>query len=256
MNEDIIRQQKHFDSISELYFNARQNENCLAIKKLLWAFFFKDKNFLINKKNVLEPMCGFSDGKEILEKYLLLQDFEYTGFDYSAKIIEYAKQKNPHFNIEVKNILDFDEKEKYDIVIIIGGLHHVYNYTQEVIDKIYKSLTINGYFINFEPTNNNPILEWIRKKIYKSNDLFDEETESDYKLAILNQYYQKSGFTLSDQIYPGLLSYILYYNPDAFPMLNIGGTFWVKLLFNIDKLFFRNFIGKTFSFATLSLLKK
>jgi SAM-dependent methyltransferase len=256
MNEDVKRQQEHFNSISEEYFKARQNLNCLAINELLWSYFFKDKKYLTNSQIVLEPMCGFSDGKEILEKYLCLVNFEYEGFDYSEKIIEYAKMKNPNLKIEVKNILDFDVEEKYHLVIIIGGLHHVYNYTEEVIYKIYKCLKKGGYFINFEPTNNNLFLELIREKVYKSNSIFDEETEGDYKLLDLNKFYKNAGFEIKDQIYPGLLSYILYYNPDAFPWLNIGGTKLVKLIFKMDKLFFRNFIGKKFSFATLSLLKK
>jgi hypothetical protein len=121
------------------------------------------------------------------------------------------------------------------------------------MDKIIQQ---QNHFINFEPTNNFYLMEWIRKKIYKSNNLFDDETESDYKLSVLNNYYTNSGFKVIDQIYHGLLSYILYYNPDAFPILNIGSTFLVDILFKFDQMFFRNIIGKKFSFATLSILKK
>lgn len=256
MQEDIIRQQDHFNNISEQYFHARQNANCLLIKKIIWEYFFQNKQYLLNKKKILEPMCGFSDGKEILERYLLLNDFDYYGFDYSEKIIGYAKQLNPNLKIEVKNILDFEDRDQYDLVIIIGGLHHVYNYTQLVVNKVYDSLKTGGYFINFEPTNDNSFLEWVRKKIYSSNDIFDDETESDYKLSLLNSYYCQAGFSIEDQIYPGLISYILYYNPDAFPFLNIGGSFFINLFFRFDKLFFRNKIGQKMSFATLSLLKK
>ena len=72
----------------------------------------------------------------------------------------------------------------------------------------------------------------------------------------LNALYLSGGFNIIDQFYPGLLSYILYYNPDAFSFLNIGNKLIVKALFTVDKYFFRNIIGRLFSFATLSILKK
>jgi hypothetical protein len=56
--------------------------------------------------------------------------------------------------------------------------------------------------------------------------------------------------------YPGLLSYIMYYNPDAFPALNIGGKSLVSLLYAFDKLFYKNPVGRALSFATLSVWSK
>ena len=59
-----------------------------------------------------------------------------------------------------------------------------------------------------------------------------------------------------DEVYPGLLAYILYYNPDAFPALNIGGKFLVKGLFALDRLFWSGWIGRKLTFATMTIWKR
>ena len=56
--------------------------------------------------------------------------------------------------------------------------------------------------------------------------------------------------------WPGLASYVLYYNPDAFPSLNLGGERAVRTAFALDRPFFRTPIGRFFSFATLSLWRR
>lgn len=251
----IKQQQKHFDSIADKYFNERQSETSLLLKDLMWGHFFSDKDYLKSKTMVLEPMCGFGEGKKVIEKHLK-SNIIYEGFDYSANIIAIAKKQDPDLNVYELNILDLNVKDKFDFVIVIGGLHHIYRDVDEILERIYNSLKIDGYFMCYEPTNNNFITRKIRRKIYKSNPLFDFETEQDFNLISLNKSFRQAKYSIVDQVYAGLLSYILFYNPDAFPQLNKGGKRLVRFLFSIDKLFSRNFIGKKLSFATLTLLKK
>lgn len=254
--DKIEQQRAHFESISEHYFEQRQTDNHLLLKDLMWTHFFKDKQDLKKGEvKVLEPMCGYAEGKKILDRYLGTGG-EYTGFDYSDNLIEKVKAKEPELHVFVQDITKFNPAEKYDLIILIGGLHHVFQYTQDVIGIMNRSLNPGGYFINFEPTENNAFYRALRKRIYKKNDLFDEETEQGFSLKDLNGYFEKKGFTIADQLYPGLLSYMMYYNPDAFPALNIGGSKMVKFTFGLDKLFFRNWIGRKFSWATLTLWQK
>lgn len=252
----IEQQRKHFDSVADEYCLKRNTKNHLFLKKLLWQFFFKDKKGL--KKNglqVLEPMSGYCEGKDILQDNLGCY-IVYEGFDYSKAMVEKALQDDPLLNVYLMDITKFRPKKKYDLIILIGGLHHVPKYTQEVVSTLAEALTDEGFFISFEPTHNNCLFKKVRDLIYKKNELFDEQTEQAFELAELNKLFLSNNFEIVDQIYPGLLSYIFYYNPDAFPIFNLGGTFLVKTFFNIDKFFFRNFIGKKLSFATLTLFKK
>ena len=89
-----------------------------------------------------------------------------------------------------------------------------------------------------------------------SNDIFDTETEKDFRLDQLNKIYFNNGFHLLHQEYPGLLAYILYYNPDAFPFLNIGNKYLVRFFNFIDLIITKTGIGKKLSFATLSVMTK
>lgn len=254
--DTVEKQREHFESISIKYYQSRQEKNHLLLKDLMWAFFFKDKQYL--KKNalsVLEPMCGYAQGKELLGKYLQ-SDFEYEGFDYSSTLVDIVRQRDPAINIYSGDVTNFRPSRTFDLIILLGGLHHVYAHAESVVGNLGQALNDGGYFINLEPTHNNIVFLKIRERIYRKNSLFDADTERAFELDELNSVFRAKGFSLVDQIYPGLLSYVLYYNPDAFPKLNFGGVKMVKALFRLDSIFFRSYIGKKLSFATLSLWRK
>ena len=107
-----------------------------------------------------------------------------------------------------------------------------------------------------EPTHNNWFTRRIRQRIYKANDLFDADTEQGFEYTDLGLFFKNAGYVKVDEVYPGLLAYILYYNPDAFPGLNVGGKFLVKGLFAIDRLFWSGWIGRKLTFATMSIWKR
>ncbi len=252
----VENQRQHYEKVAQKYFTARQSKNHILYKNLLWEYFFQQNTFL--KKNgihIFEPMCGFAEGKQIIEQHLTT-DFHYEGFDYCSAIIEAVRMRNPSTEVFHLDATRYIPSKRYDLIILIGGLHHIPDHAKDFVSKVHNSLKDNGYFINFEPTENNQIYKIIRRTIYNKNGMFDAETESAFRLKTLNEIYRSSNFEIVDQLFTGLLSYVLYYNPEAFPCLNIGNEKTVKLLFNIDKLFFRNIIGEKFSFATLTLLKK
>jgi hypothetical protein len=118
------------------------------------------------------------------------------------------------------------------------------------------ALRRGGYFINLEPTNGNSIARMVRERIYERNSLFDEKTERAFDVDTLFSFFQNAGLSLSKVMYPGLLSYVLYYNPDAFPSLNLGGERCVRAAFAADRLFFRTALGRILSFATLTAWRK
>lgn len=200
-------------------------------------------------------MCGYAEGKNILEKHLSL-NIEYEGFDISDTHLDIIKKINPSIKAYKMNAINFKPVRKYDLVILIGGLHHIYKWARDFTNIIYDSLNDKGYFINSEPTHDNIIYKTIRSYTYKRCPILDCEGEKGFYLTELNNIYSSCGFKTIDQIYPGLFSYILYGNPQAFPFFNIGNEKIVKLLFNAEKKFFRNSIGRKCSFATLTLLKK
>ncbi|MBB5445178.1 MULTISPECIES: class I SAM-dependent methyltransferase [unclassified Paraburkholderia] len=257
MDNSVEQQRQHFNEISEKYFSARKDPNHLLLKELIWKnFLSRNKRIAPEIRRVLEPMCGMAEGYDILSKHLI-EHMEYHGFDYSEKMVEFAKEVRPTLFIEWDDVTSFKASDNpYDMIILIGGLHHVYSRAPEVIKNLAQSLRSGGYFINFEPTQNNWLTRFVRNRIYKSNDIFDEDTEQGFDYSDLDRYFREAGYTKVDQVYPGLSAYVLYYNPDAFPLLNIGGKAAVRFLFALDRLFWGNLIGRKLSFATMSLWKK
>ena len=227
------------------------------LKALIWENFLKRNELLVKEvKCVLEPMCGMAEGYEILSKNLI-SNLDYHGFDYSENMVEISRQRNPILNIEWNDVTTYQASgDLFDLIILIGGLHHVYSHTEEVLSNLKKSLRPGGYFLSFEPTHNNWLTRRVRKQIYKSNDLFDNDTEQGFEYRDLDGLFRNTGYTKVDEVYPGLSAYVLYYNPDAFPWLNVGGAFFVKMLFFFDKMLWSRWLGRKLSFATISLWRR
>ena len=253
----VDRQRRHFNNVSAKYAEARRHPNHLLLKDLMWSTFFDDKDFLaISCRRVLEPMCGVAEGHEIITRYVR-HDIDYRGFDYSQNMVQLAQDQHPHLKFECKDVTKFEANgQEYDLIVLIGGLHHVYAYSADVIRRLTEALRSGGYFLSFEPTHNSLLTRKAREGIYRRNSLFDAATEQGFELPELQAMFIENGYRKIDEVYAGLIAYTLYYNPDAFPSLNLGGRTTVHRIFALDKLFWRNIVGRKFSFATISLWQR
>lgn len=258
MTQSIEQQRKHFNSISDVYIESRKHPNHLLVKDLLWRHFFGDKWYLSSEcRRVLEPMCGLGEGYEILRKYALPEGFHYQGFDYSENMIATARERHPNLYFEWGDALEFSsDHADFDMVILIGGLHHVYQRARDVVSRLSLALRKGGYFLSFEPTHNSWLNRRVRERIYARNVLFDNETEQGFEFKELERIFGQQGYSKVDEVYAGLLAYILYYNPDAFPMLNRGSRWAVRGSFALDRMFWRNAVGRKLSFATVTLWRR
>jgi SAM-dependent methyltransferase len=253
---DVERQRAHFESVSQRYLTARTGANHLTLKALLWNdFLARNARWFERVERVLEPMCGYGEGKAILEAGLA-KPFEYVGFDYSRPLVEEASRRLPGSRIFVADVTRFEAQAQFDVVMLIGGLHHVHAHSEDVLRRLCRALKPSGCMISFEPTQNNAIARRVRERIYLRNPLFDAQTERGYDLAELNALYASAGLEIVDQAFPGLLAYVLYYNPDAFPVLNRGGTGSVRALYALERRFYRSAVARWASFATLTLLRR
>jgi SAM-dependent methyltransferase len=256
----IERQRRHFNRIADKYRRERRNDNYRLLQHLMWSRFFGrtglSERFAGRRIAMLEPMCGYCDGKQVVENYIA-PDVDYAGYDYSDTVISTVKDDRPDLNVWLADATRFaPDAGAYDIVFVGGGLHHIPNHAEQALGLMARGLKPGGYFINLEPTNGNPILRLVREKIYRDNDLFDEETERAFEVSDLTAMFERAGLVPVKVMYPGLLAYVFYYNPDAFPFLNIGGRGAVRTMFSLDGLFMNNAVGRFLSFATLSLWRK
>lgn len=251
------KQIEHFNRIASEYYNARQNPKFSLICSKIWEIVFKSHIFkdLNGPLNILDAMCGFANGYDILNDNLKTE-FRYSGFDYSEEMVRYASQKHPSLRLFVCDILNYSEYETYDIILLIGGLHHVYASAGQAVSNISKALKPGGLFINFEPTNNNFLWKWIRNRIYEKNVIFDADTEKAFTTSEMHTIAQKNNLIVIDELYPGLLAYVLWYNPEAFPSLNIGSLSFVSSFSSLESHIWRTRFARYFSFATLTVYKK
>lgn len=254
MDQDLEQQREHFNAIAQKYFSARRHPNHLTLKRLIWEHFFRRHPGLSREiGSVIEPMCGMAEGFEIL-KQRTQANFTYLGFDYSETMVAIAKRDKPKLRIEWGDVTTFSSPvPPADMIVLIGGLHHVYSRASDVVQNLTKAVKPGGYFLNFEPTHNNWLARRARQKIYKSNRLFDNDTEQGFERVDLLSHFESAGWQKVDEVSPGLAAYVLYYNPDAFPALNVGGPGLVRALFWFDRLFWTNWIGRKMSFATITL---
>ena len=256
MDERVVRQQEHFDSIAERYEAARRHPNHLCLKSLVWDEFLGDSLLQLPETvKVIEPMCGFADGLSILRERIAGK-IDYSGFDYSGEVVNRLNAGWPDIRVWQQDVSVFESDEKYDVVILLGGLHHVPHIAADVVRRLAGCLSPSGFFINLEPTHGNWLFRRIRESIYRRNTLFDETTERAFSVDELIGLFESSGLQAKSVLYPGLLAYVMYYNPDAFPRLNIGGTGMVRTIWKLERPFIRSRLARSLSFATLSLWQK
>ena len=222
----------------------------------MWTDFLSDKKELQQEGiKVLEAMCGFADGKDILERTLDIST-DYSGFDYSDTVVSRVRESRPELKVYQQDVTRFQSDDAFDLIILLGGLHHVPHAAAEAVARLAGSLKPGGSFISLEPTTGNWLFKAVREHIYRKNQLFDEQTERDFSVDELMAMFSEAGLSLVDVSYPGLLSYMLYYNPDALPWLNIGGPRTLRAIYALDRLFFHTRIGRALSFASLTLWRK
>lgn len=256
MTDLVARQTAHFDRVADTYRRSRQHRNHRALKDLMWREFLGDKEGLRRDGvAVLEPMCGFADGRDILARHLEI-GFDYSGFDFSSAVVDSLKRSHPEIAVTHQDVTRFESHRQYDLIILLGGLHHVPHAAADVTGRLARALKPGGYFISLEPTDGNALFTAVRRWIYRRNGLFDEQTERSFTLAEYNGLFEDAGLRHVDSFYPGLLAYVLYYNPDAFPWLNVGGRGLVRAIWALERPFRRNVVGRRLSFATISLWQR
>lgn len=257
MSSAVERQKLHFDRIATEYRRARQGENHGLLKRLIWSDFLADKRDWLGKPGlrVLEAMCGFADGEAIL-KSALGSAPHYTGFDYSDSVVDTMNKVAPSLGVFRQDVTTFVPTETYDLVMCLGGLHHVPHAADRAVRNLVAALAPGGRFISLEPTAGNPLFARVREAIYRRNPLFDAETERGFGMAELTGLFERAGLVCEDICHPGLLAYVLYYNPDAFPRLNRGGPGLVRAIYALERPFLRTSLARWLAFATLSVWRK
>jgi tellurite methyltransferase len=127
---------------------------------------------------ILDVGCG--DGRHSL--YLATLGFQVDAFDISESAInkiDYLKeQNNLNINTYVCDVLEFEFKYKYDLIIVHGVLQFIEREKQPEIIELLKNWTeVNGYHIVALFTDEEPVPEDLKDVMV---GLFKNEEVKDY----------------------------------------------------------------------------
>lgn len=135
---------------------------------------------------ILDVGCG--DGRHSL--YLATLGFQVDSFDISESAInkiDYLKeQNNLNINTYVCDVLEFEFKYKYDLIIVHGVLQFIEREKQPEIIELLKNWTeVNGYHIVALFTDEEPVPEDLKDVmvgVFKNGEIKDYYSEWEIKL--------------------------------------------------------------------------
>lgn len=202
-------QKEHYDRIGAEYDN---HYNDLYSQKYMRRFVFEPMfaGVEVNDKSVLEAMCG---GGQLTE-YLLNKNAKVTGLDISPQQTINFKRRHKKADVVCGSILNSGiESESFDVVAVIGGIHHMPPYTNESIQEIYRVLKPGGYFCFMEP-HSRTLAESFRRAWYKRDSLF-AENEAAIDMNDLHKDFSEH-FDFRHEHYLGNFGYLFVLNSMVF----------------------------------------
>lgn len=150
--------------------------NLFLIKKLIAPF-------IEGQKNVLDLGCGIGTMSTMFPRS------SYLGIDIDTQAVELAKKNYPEYKFETLDATSFDIKEKFDLVLIVGVLHHLSDKdVNKTLECISRCLKTNGKIVIIEAIP--PLFKWnFIGYILRANDKghFIRQTE-EYKELIERKF--------------------------------------------------------------------
>ena len=125
--------------------------------------------------SILEPMCG--SGRFLVP--FLERGYNIKGIDASKEMLSKLKEKVPTAQVFQGDILNFDEKEKYDYIFISSGSVSLFTdmeLCKKVLQKMKNLLTKKGKFVFAVDTVANKCLDDLDYKVsisVKTKEGFD-----------------------------------------------------------------------------------
>lgn len=200
-----IQQLEHYDNIAAEYEEHYSDEWSVEYRR---RFIYEPMFAGLNLKGmrVLDAMCGSGQTTE----YLLAQGAEVTGLDISNEVIDTFRARWTNATAVKRSLLDSGLPDNsFDMVVIVGGLHHIHPNVEQAVNEIYRVLKPGGYLCFMEP-HAGSLPDIIRRVWYKF-DRFFADNEASIDINRLQRDF-KSKFTLRYANYMGNLAFLLVLN--------------------------------------------
>ena len=174
MTSSQDRQQALYDEIHDDYSRNLYDE---------WSMRYRDRfihtpmfaGLDLNGKRFAELMCGDGPATDFARRQW--PAVECHGYDISARACA-AYSERTGFPADRCDIITTPlPAAGFDVIAVVGGLHHVVRDLAPVVRNIHQALTPGGMLVMMEP-NRDYFLEWVRRIWYRFDKYFDETTEA------------------------------------------------------------------------------
>jgi len=202
-------QTKHYERIAAEYDNHyKDSYSQKYIRRFIIEPMFS--GIELNDKSVLESMCG---GGQVTE-FLFEKNARVTGLDISPQQTTNYKRRHRRANVVCGSILNSGIKsESFDVVAVVGGIHHMPPHINESIQEIHRVLKPGGYFCFAEP-HSETLAESFRRAWYKHDSLF-AENEAAININALHDGF-KEQFDFKHECFLGNFGYLFVLNSMIF----------------------------------------
>lgn len=204
-----IQQQQHYEAIGSEY-DAHYNDVHSQTYMRRFAFEPMFAGVDLAGANVLEAMCGGGQ----TTRYLLERKAVVTGLDISPQQITNFRSRHPDADAVCTSLLNSGlPSESYDVVAVVGGVHHMPPYVNECIAEIHRLLKPGGYFCFMEP-HCESLADSIRRVWYRHDPLFATNEEAINMKELRSQFSRE--FEFEREQYLGNFGYLFVLNSMVF----------------------------------------
>jgi SAM-dependent methyltransferase len=168
------RQEEHYEAIHDDYARHYYDRGSTAYRDRFINSALFD-GLALEGCRVAEIMCGDGPLTAYLRRHH--EAVEIEGFDISAKACEAYVKATGCRAIVVDITQSPLPAERFDVIAVSGGLHHVAHHLEATLRNIHRALKPGGRLVAFEP-NSRYLLEGLRRIWYRRDALFDAENEA------------------------------------------------------------------------------
>jgi SAM-dependent methyltransferase len=199
------QQQEHYNNIAAEYEEHYSDEYSVEYRRrFIYEPMFAGLD--LTGKNVLDAMCGSGQTTE----YLLERGAMVTGLDISNEVIETFKARWTNATALRRSLLDSGLPDNsFDVVAIVGGLHHIHPNVNRAVQEIHRVLKPGGHLCFMEP-HSGSLPDLVRRVWYKFDRFFSDNEEA-VDISALQRDFQ-THFTLRQARYLGNLAFLLVLN--------------------------------------------
>ena len=167
-------QKTHFEQLHDAYESHYYDKWSMRYRdEFIYGVLWGDLD--LNGKDVAELACGSGHNTEALLKAFPRANV--VGFDISPPACRDYSLRTGMPAHQVDLMLPLQGNAKFDVVFIIGGLHHCVRGMPQVLENVGQMLKPGGLFLMQEP-NAGFFLEAARKVWYRNDKMFDAENEA------------------------------------------------------------------------------